>query len=277
VAVLVVVLAAGGYLAAGLVVAAADRQAAEVVLSEVIADNNRIAHTMVTLSSPGTPTAVTQDAGPAKTAVDGFATDFRQVQGTVASDLARLRQTSAALRDQSGSPLVITQRGSLDQERSRADAVITAFSAAMGALQVGLDQMNDESAMLDAASALEAVMPMINRQDFHGALAALPAVDAKMQRAVTLSKGENVAPQMQAMTGAMATFVAVLEQFLRAAQSGDISATQATGTKLQGDADAVGRFDQAGFDAYESGLFKPYEDRYVTALQRVGFKVTLPI
>ncbi|TMC08447.1 MAG: hypothetical protein E6J41_13375, partial [Chloroflexi bacterium] len=134
------------------------------------------------------------------------------------ADLARLRRAGAVLREQSGSILVVTQRGSYDSVRARVDAVATAFAAQRDALQVASDQVAVFSAMLDAAIALDAVTPILNRQDNQGALAAMPPVDAKMLRAVTLSKGSNVAPQMQALIGSMATFVTDLEQFLHANQ-----------------------------------------------------------
>lgn len=273
VAVLVVILASGGYLAAGAVTAGIDRQAAEVVVGAVVSDNNQFAQAMAKVSSPAGFTSVSQDPAQANAAMDGITSDLRQAHGTVTADLARLRRAGTVLRDQSGGILVVTQRGSLDQERARVDAVTTAFSAQRDALQVASDQIVVFSAMLDAAIALDGVTPILNRQDNQGALAAMPPVDAKMQRAVTLSKGSNVAPQMQALIGSMATFVTDLEQFLHAAQAGDVGALEALATRLQRDGDATANFDQAGFDAYESSLYKPYEDRADAALRRAGFKV----
>jgi hypothetical protein len=273
VAVLVVILASGSYLAASVVTAGIDRQAAEVVVGTVISDNNQFAQTMTKVSSPAGPTSVSQDPAQARTAMDGITSDLWKAQGTVNADLARLRRAGTVLRDQSGGILVVTQRGSIDHERARVDAVVTAFSAQGDALQVASDQIVVFSAMLDATIALDAVTPILNRQDNQGALAAMPLVDAKMQRAVTLSKGSNVAPQLQALIGSMATFVTDLEQFLHADQAGDVAAAEALATRLQRDGDATANFDQTGFDAYESSLYKPYEDRADAALRRAGFEV----
>ena len=271
-AVLIMMLAVGGYLAAGIAMSATDRQAAEVVLEKALTDNNQIARTM-----PTGQTSVSGSRAPAqaKATMDGLASAYKQAQATVASDLPRLRQASAALRDQSHSLLVVPQRGSLDDERARVDAVVIAYSAAGDLFQVASDQMGAYSSIFDAVVALGSLVPTINSQDVHGALAAFPDLKAKVQQAVTMSKGRNVAPQMQTLIDSLATFVADLEQLLQADQAGDFSAVEALGTRVQADSDAIGRFDQTGFDTYESTLFKPYEDRYVAALTRAGFKVTM--
>ena len=271
-AALIVILAVGGYLAAGIALGAADRQAADVVLEKAITDNNQIARAM-----PTGQTSVDGSRAPAqaKATMDGLASAYKQARATVASDLPRLRQASATLRDQSHSLLVVPQRRSLDDERARVDAVVVAYLAAGDLFQVASDQMGAYSSIFDAVMALGSLVPTINSQDVHGALAAFPDLKAKVKQAATLSKGRNVAPQMRTLIDTLATFVTDLELLLQSDQAGDVSAVEALSTRVQADSDAIGRFDQTGFDTYESTLFKPYEDRYVAALTRAGFKVTM--
>jgi hypothetical protein len=269
-AVLVVVVAAGGYLAAGFVTAASDRQAAQAVVEQARKDNNRISSLVKTL--PTTPSSVSsaQDVAKSKIAVDGLAATFDQGRGLVTGDLPRLRQAGATLQSQSEGLLVAPERGSLDQERGRVSAVVTAFSAAGDFLQVAGDQMRFVSSMLDAEIALDGV---IQERDATRALAAYPQADSKVQQAVALSKSPNTPPQLRTLMASLATLGSDFKQLLQAARAHNLGAAQTAQAKVTTDANAVANFDQKGFDAFEANLFKPYQDRYDQALRQAGFTV----
>jgi hypothetical protein len=269
-AVLVALLAVGGYLAAGFVVAASDRQTAEALVEHARNDNNQISSLVKKLPSPPSSASSAQDLSQSKTAVAGIAATFDRERGVVNSDLPRLHRASATLQSQSGSLLVVPERGSLDKERSRVDAVVTAFLAARAVLQIGGDQMRALSSIFDAESVL---LGTIQQQDVARALAAYPQVESKVQQAVTLSKALNVPPQIQALATSMGTLAADFKQFLQAQQSKNFNALQRSAAKVQADADGFA-FDDKGFNAYETNLFKPYQDRYNQALRQAGFTVT---
>jgi hypothetical protein len=269
-AVLVAVVAVGGYLAAGLVTAASDRQAADAVVGQARKDNNQVAALVKTVPSGPSSINGTQDLAKAKITADSAAAAFDQGVRLVTSDLPRLRQADATLQSQSGSFLVATQRGSLDKERARVDSVVTAFSAAHDYFQLAGDQMRFNSSMLDAEMVL---LGAIQEKDLTRALAAYANVDSKVQHAVTLSKGPNIAPAMQTLMGALATLAADFKQLLQAAHAGNLKATQAAQAKVTSAANAVGIFDQKGFDEFEAKTFKPYQDRYDQALRQAGFSV----
>jgi hypothetical protein len=272
--VLVVVVAVGGYLAAGLAAAAGDRRAAEAVVEKARVDNNQISGRVTQAQSLPSPLGGAQNLAQVKAGVDVLESQIKRADQTVVSDLPSLRQSSAALLDQEGSVLVLLQRGALNQERSRVDAVVTAFSAADACLKVASDQMTFVSSMLDAEMAMLSATQHLNDQDITGAVAAFPAVNAKMQQAVTLSRGKDIPPQLQTLMSSLSTLSADMTQFVQAVQAKDQRAVQTLSTKIDADANATANFDQQGFDAFETQLFKPYQDRYEKALRQVGFTVT---
>jgi hypothetical protein len=114
----------------------------------------------------------------------------------------------------------------------------------------------------------------LNDQNITGAVAAFPAVNAKMQQAVTLSRGKDIPPQLQTLMSSLSTLSADMTQFVQAVQAKDQRAVQTLSTKIDADANTTANFDQQGFDAFETQLFKPYQDRYEKALRQVGFTVT---
>jgi hypothetical protein len=270
-ALLVVVLAAGGYLAAGFVTAASDRQAAQAVIEQARTDNNRISGLMKTVPTGPTSASSSPDLAKSKIAVDGIAANFDHDRGLVTADLPRLRQAAATLQSQSEGLLVAPERGSLDQERGRVGAVVTAFSAARDGFQIAGDQMRLVSSMLDAEIALDSVL---QEQDPARALAAYPQAEGKLQQAVALSKAPNTPPQAGTLMAALATLAADFKQLLQAAQAHNLSAAQNAQAKVTTDTDALANFDQKGFDTFETNLFKPYQDRYDQALRQAGFTVT---
>ena len=270
-AVLVAVVAVGGYLAAGFVTAASDRQAAQAVVEQARKDNNRISSLVKTLPTVPDSTSSTQDLAKLKIAVDSGAATFDQGRGLATSDLPRLRQAAATLESQSGGFLVATQRASLDQERARVDAVVTAFSEARDFLQILGDQTRFISSTLDAEIALDG---MIQQRDVARALAAYPQLYSKFQQVQTLSRAPSTPPQLLALMASLATLAADFKQLLLAAQAHNVKAAQTAQAKVTTDANSFGAFDQKGFDAFEANLFKPYQDRYDRALRQAGFSVT---
>jgi hypothetical protein len=272
---LIVVVAAGGYLAAGVAVASGDRQAADVVIQKARTDSNQTISNRVT-KAPTPPAFVTgaQDLAQTKTGVDRLNADFGRADVVVGSDLSRLRRSSATLKAQAENILVVPERDSLDQERRVVDDVASAFSAADGALKICVNQMHFISSMLDADMALTALQQDLDHQNVRGALSAFPTVDAKMQQAVSLSKGNDIPPQLRTLINSLSEVSTDLKQFLQAEQAGNLSAMQALSAKIDADGNAIGNVDQKGLDAYEAQLYKPYQDSYQSALRRAGFTVT---
>jgi uncharacterized protein YhaN len=272
---MVLVVAAGGYLGAGVAVASRDRQAAEVVVQKVRTDSNQTISDRVT-KVPSLPTSAggTQDLAQSKTGVDQLEADFGRAEAAVGSDLSRLRRSSATLEVQAGNILVVPERDSLDQERRRVDDIAAAFSAADGSLKIAIDQMGFISSMLDADIALTGLQQDLDQQNVSGALSAFPTVDAKMQQAVSLSRGKDIPPQLQALMSSLSQVSTDLKQFLQAEQAGNLPAMQALSSKINADGDAISNFDQKGLDAYQAQLYKPYEDSYESALRHAGFTLT---
>jgi hypothetical protein len=273
--VLILVVSAGGYLGAGVVVASRDRQAAEVVVQKARTDSNQTISDRVT-KVPSLPTSVggAQDLVQTKTGVDQLEADFGRAEAAVGSDLSRLRRSSATLEVQAGNILVVPERDSLDQERRRVDDIAAAFSAADGSLKIAIDQMGFISSMLDADIALTGLQQDLDQQNVSGALSAFPTVDAKMQQAVSLSRGKDIPPQLQTLMSSLAQVSTDLKQFLQAEQAGNLPAMQALSSKINSDGDAISNFDQKGLDAYQAQLYRPYEDSYESALRRAGFTLT---
>jgi hypothetical protein len=273
VAVLVVLVAVGGYLGAGVVVAAGYRQSAERTLAQAGTENDKIYGLLK--KPPSGPVAIKsdQDLAQAKSALDEAGASLKQSHTIVGTELPRLGKASQNLRAESGGLLMVTQRGSLDEERGRIDSAIAGFSAAGEYLTIEEEQVRFASVLLDAEVAVAGVLRVVEQQNLAGALAQYPQVDSKVEQLRTLSRGQNIAPQLQALTNSVVTFSTDFKQFLQATQAGDVPAVQTLESKLDQDGKASASFDQAGYDAYQTQLAKPYVDRYERAMTRAGFKL----
>jgi len=271
VAVLLVLGLGFGYFVAGAAVAANDRADAEKVVGQAAQDNDRIynllKNTPTLPSSFNTP----DDYAKAKATTDAYGAEATQGVGIINTSLPRLRQASATLRTQAGAFVVVTQRTALDRERARVESMITAFTAGGDGLRVMQDQMVFYSMVFDVEGAMAAIVPVLTKGDFKGALSMYGPIDSKIPQAVTLSKGPHIPPQLQTLMTGLATFAADLKQFLVAAQANDVSGAQRLLPALERDATALESLDEQGLKAYEDQLFKPYADRYKQGMAQAGF------
>jgi hypothetical protein len=273
VAVLVALVAAGGYLGAGAVVAAGYRQPAERTLMQAGTENDKIYALLQ--KPPSGPVSIKsdQDLGQAKSALDEAETSLKQSHTIVDTELPHLRQASQKLRAESGGLLMVTQRGSLNEERRRLDSATAGFSTAGEYLTIAEEQVRFASVLLAAEVAVAGVVRLVEQQNLAGALAQYPQVDSSVGQLLTLSRGQHIAPQLQALTNSIVTFSTDFKQLLQAIQAGDVPAVQTLEVKLDQDGKANASFDQAGFDTYQTQQAKPYRDRYVRAMTEAGFKL----
>jgi hypothetical protein len=269
-----VILVAGGFFAIGVGAAAGDRLVADTAMEQARRDNNQVSDSLSRLPDLTLTASKIPDPAQAKTTIDGYLTKVKQSRAVVDADVPKLRGASDRLRGESGNFLVTTQRASLDQERGRVDALVTAFTAAGQYLQITEGQLTLDSAIVDVGGAFMALSGYVQRQDFNGAIAQYPQMDHAVQQAVTLSKGPNTPPQLQAQITALGTASTDLKQLVQAAQKKDLKTINALGPKLDADTSALDKFDQQGVNKYYDQLLKPYQDRYVSSLKQAGFKVT---
>lgn len=274
------VLVVGGYIGAGAVGAAGYRQSAEQALRQAGTENDKIYGLVkkppslpASFSGQQTLAQAEQTLAQSKTAVDGYGTTLKRARAIVDTELPRLRQASQKLQADSGSILVAAQRGSLDEERRRLESAIAGFLAAGEYLTIAEEQMHFASVFLDADIALLGVARLVEQQNVAGALAQFPQVDIKVQQALTLSRGEHVAPQLQVLTNSLSTFSTDFKQLLQAIQAGNIEVVQTLAPKLDQDQKASASFDEAGYNAFQAQLAKPYVDRYEKAMKQAGFKL----
>jgi hypothetical protein len=273
VVVILLVVVIGGFVAVGAAIATGDRLEADAAISQAGKDANQISDPLSKV--PDVPFSNSaQDLANYKTTLDGYVTKFKQADGLVNSDLPKLRSVSDKLRGEAGNPIVAVQRGSLDQERSRVDSVVAAFSAAGQYLKISEDQVTFFAAFVDATGSLAALRPYEDRRDYAGALAQFSGIDSKVQQAVALSKGTSTPPQFQSPTNGVATMAADRKKYLQALQARDTKTANAMQTKLDADATALTNFDQQGFTKYEDQLFKPLQDRWANSLRQAGFQIT---
>jgi hypothetical protein len=269
----VTLIAVGGYLATGTVIASADRRDGDKVLEQARQDNNTL-YGLLKPPSFNTSFSTTQDYTQDKNTANDQAARFKHAYQVFDGDLNSLRPASNKLRNDAGSFLLLPQRSSLNQEQSRVDGVVAAFTAADQFFRIGEDQMRFTAALFNSEGALIEVVGYLDRKDAAGALARYSQVEDKAKQVVDLSKDPNIPPQLQSLATAWQTFVVDYRGAVQAISANDYQAGLNALSKIEADQRNIENFDQAGFTAYEDKLFKTYVDRYNAGLKQAGINVT---
>lgn len=274
-----VVVALGGYLAAGVAIANADRQQAARALEQARQDNNQLA-SLVKAPDVG-PTAFgssSQDLTKLESEVQAYDARLPPAKTRLAASATRLHAASDTLQSESGNVLVAPERSSLAAERKRLESVITAFGAADEIMTIGDELLQYEASLIHASAVfIQVTDKLTTNSDAAGALAMYPQLDSATQRMVQLAKGPHIPPQFRSLTTNFAAAMPDFKRFIQAVQARDNRTVIALGPKLEdemnGLIDAANKLDDKTVQATVQQLFQPYVDRYNAGLRAAGIQV----
>jgi hypothetical protein len=75
------------------------------------------------------------------------------------------------------------------------------------------------------------------------------------------------------MAKLMNTMTTDLKGLIQSLQSNDVSAIEASASKVGTDADALQALDTSQIDSFETNLLKPYVDSYDANMKKAGFTI----
>jgi len=212
------------------------------------------------------------DFAQGKHTADQYASQLATDRTTVLADEVSLRADRDRLSKQATGILALPFRPSLDHERMRAESLLSALQAEDAGLQIVENQMKTVSAIFDAAGDFSVILTdHVEKQDFAGALALFPGLDAKLKAAAQAAGDPSTPPQIRKLVTGLQTLSTDLNAFLRAAQREDAATVLALVPKVEADSNALGSFDSQGMSSYEQTLLQPYLDRFDSGVRGAGF------
>jgi hypothetical protein len=271
-AVVVVVVGLGAYFVGSAAFATRSAQA------EASASLEKVrTHTFQLESSLSAPsfdlTGTSPDYTKAKQTADAYLTQTDNANTMIRADQSALRANADRLAARATGVFALPFRASLDHERARVEAMLSALDAASAGLAIETSQMKTVSAAFDAFKEFGALTDRLQKQDINGGLAVFPTLDAKLQAAATLAQAPSVPPQIRTEMHDLQTTSADMKTYLQAIQRRDRAGAATALTRLDADVKALDTVDQTGVDAYERTLLQPYRDRYDSGVRAAGFTV----
>jgi hypothetical protein len=271
-AVIVVVVGVGGYLVGSAAFATRGTQAQASASLETART-----HTFTLESSLNVPnfdlTGASPDFAKAKKTADDYLTGTDQANATIRADQGALRTADERLRARAAGVFALPFRASLDNQRARVEAMLSALDAASAGLAIETSQMKLVSAAFDAFAEFGVLTARLQKQDINGSLGVFPTLDAKLQAAATLAQAPSVPPQIRTEMQDLQATSTDMRTYLQAIQRRDSRGALAAQTRLDADTKALDSLDQTGVDAYERTLLQPYRDRYDSGVRAAGFTI----
>jgi hypothetical protein len=269
--VLLVVLVAG-YLVYGLAMAGSEDSRAASTLDQARKHNNQVYDA---LTGPSMPRAFgSNDVTQAGKALSGYAAALKAANDRIGADLQALKAEDSRLKADEGSPAMLLEQGRLGSDRRRVEGMTSAFSNARTALGIIQGQLPAYEALLDFLTAFDQLTPLLQKQDYSGALALYGQMDAKMQALTASMSRANIPPDFTKGVGLIKALVDDFRPVLQAIASGDYATAQSQQPNVDQDIGALNAWQPTGMDAYETNLLRPYRDAYVAGIKKAGFTVS---
>lgn len=270
--VLVGLMGGGAYLVAGTIIAANDRVTTDRVLEQSRSDNDKVA-SLVKAPDLQSDLNGNVDYAKVRSGLEANRAGIATGKATLAAGRLRLQQAAARVRSDSASFLVVPQRGAMERDRERLEAVTTAFTAADAALSVADDQLQFNMALVAATEMFDQVGAKLNADDVAGTLALYGQLDTAVQQVVELAKSASIPEQLRILATALQSTAADVKKVVQAVQAKDLRTATALEPKLDSDEKALNTFDENAAKAQAAQIFQPYRARYETALRAAGFRV----
>jgi hypothetical protein len=273
VGVVLLVVIVGGYFVAGAAIARSEDRQAVATLESARKHNNQIYDS---LKAPQLPRSLSSaaDISKAREVVNGYLSTLSEADKTLDSDLKSLKDEDSRLAGDQRNILVLPERSKLAADRERVAGMISAFTNAKTGFKILQTLVPVMQAMIDVVEGLNALKPLLNNQDWQGAINVLNQVNPKLQNLLTLANGPNLPPEFALSVKLLNRFADDFKSLLQAIVAKDFATAQSLAPRVDADEKALNLVDLSGMDAYEDNLLKPYRDAYEAGLRKAGFTVT---
>ena len=199
------------------------------------------------------------DIPAAKAAVATDKQKLAKWQALVSSDRATLQQVRPDLKS---TILTLPEQGTLDRQRKRVDAALSALTTA----QKGIDLYTKEFAFFDpfleAMAGFEAIGKAGTANDLAGIKAQLPGTGANMQKAIDLAQPPAVPAELAPALKGIQQLVNDLKALVAAVDAHDAAGAQKADAALEADGAALDKYDWTAAETASKAIFQPLIDAY---------------
>jgi hypothetical protein len=265
----IVVIGIIGYAVTGLAYAQTRVGSADRTLSTVISHQNSLNTTFkgIDVSATGL-NSTTFDPQRARTLLDEFVANANLAGTTIDKDDAALVSARASLGEQKW--LTMVARGSLDHEAARIDHARKALSMAK-TIAADYAQVGEFwQALIGAYSDGQTVGNQIATADLAGAKATLTSTKTHADKALQLSSGPGLPPEVHALMVDFEALVADVGRLLDAVAAADDTAIVSTENQLQADATKVAGYDFTKIEAETKAYYQPLVDSFNAEMARAA-------
>jgi hypothetical protein len=269
VVIVIVLVGIFGYAATGLAYAQTKVGNADKALNTVVSHQNSLNTTFkgIDVSATGLNSA-NFDPKQASTLLGKFVANANLAGTTIAKDDTALASARASLGQQQW--LTMVARGSLDKEAARIDHARKALSMAK-TIAADYAQVGEFwQALINAFSDGQTVGNQIATADLAGAKATLTTTKTHADKALQLSGGPGLPPEVHALMVDFESLIADVSKLLDAVAAGDDAAIVSTENQLQADATKVDGYDFAKIEAETKTYYKPLVDSFNTEMARAA-------
>ena len=271
VVVLIVVIIIGiiGYAVAGYAYATSRVARTDRILNTVISHQNTLNTTFKNVDSEfGALSGSTSfNSVQAQSVADEFVASAAKAGVTISQDDASLAAASAGLHDQRW--LTVFSQGLLDKEAGR---VGHARKALADARTISGDYVLDGQflqAFLAASSDLDALAAATSSSDLSAASATVATMKADVDKALRLSTGPGLPPDLRSLMNDFETLVADFGKLITAAKGNDDKAINTAATTIQSDADKISAYNydkiSTDIDSYYQPLVADFNSEMAAA------------
>jgi hypothetical protein len=259
-AIAVVFLLIIGYVIGGAAAAGGPVGRADTALHTVVSHNNEMAN-----SFKGDPfqgidfKSDNPDIPAAKTAVANEKQKLSKWQALISSDRTALQQVRP---DLNSSFLTLPEQGTLDRDRQRVEAALSAMTSAQKAVDLYSKELAFMDPFLDAVAGFVAIGKAGTAQDIAGIKAQLPGTGASIQKAIDLSQPPAIPAELSPTLKAIQQVLSDIQALVTAVEANDAAAIQKYATAVEAEGSNLSTYDSTSLEAAIKALYQPLSDAY---------------
>jgi phosphate transport system permease protein len=271
--VLLVLIAAGGYLVGGLLYAQAQNESASAAYNAVVNHQNDLTDVFSKLTAQ---ISSVDFKNPTKESVAGAKALYQQLVASsqgVQPQLAGDDRSLADAQSQLGANqwLTVLSSSSLDTTSAKISHLRSAIGVAMTITADYVQYGDYNIALLDSTNDLIVLTDALSAHDAVGATTAVASLKADVAKAITLDRAPGLPPQVDAVTQNLQSVANDFDAVLKAAAAGDQKGATAAGAQLSADTKKLDTYDFNAIDlqstAFFSNLIKQYNG-YIDQMNR---------
>lgn len=251
-----------GYAVAGVAYATARVANADRALNMVVSHQNSLNTTFKNIDTEFTSLSggTAFNSQQARSVADQFVLSSTHATATVSTDDTSLVAASRSLNDRSW--LTMLSRDLLAREDAR---IVHARKALADARTVTGDYVLDGKflqAFLDSAADLDALAAQTSNADLSGASSTLTTMKSDVDRALRLSTGPGLPPDLHGLMVDFETLVVDFGRLVAAAQANDDAGTTSAAATIQSDADKISAYNYDQITAAIDTFYRPLIDDF---------------